>query len=73
MKFCARDFNGFFNIAAALEIDVVKIKSVMKNVTLPPIEKSSVSSLSTKMKDLSDSEFRTVMQKMLSSKKTNKK
>ena len=55
------------------EIDVVKIKSVMKNVTLPPIEKSSVSSLSTKMKDLSDSEFRTVMQKMLSSKKTTKK
>ena len=47
------------------EIDVDKIKNVMKNVNLPPIEKSSVSSLSSKMKDLSDDDFRKVMQNML--------
>ena len=53
------------------EIDVVTIKNVMKNVSLPPIELSSVSSLSTKMKNLSDEDFRKVMLGMLSSK--NKK
>merc|ERR1712007_199424 len=46
------------------EIDVKLIKNVMQNVSLPEKKNSCVSSLSSKMKGLSDAEFQQLMSKM---------